>query len=82
MSLRVGIDIGSTTVKVVVLSEQNKLLFRSYERHFSKTRERALETLSSIRGMLAGQDIKTTISEAVTNAIVHGYPDASGDVVL
>ena len=37
MSLRVGIDIGSTTVKVVVLSERNKLLFRSYERHFSKT---------------------------------------------
>ncbi|MCI9027519.1 MAG: hypothetical protein HFF47_05675, partial [Lawsonibacter sp.] len=47
MSLRVGIDIGSTTVKVVVLSEQDKLLFRSYERHFSKTRERALETLNS-----------------------------------
>ena len=33
MSLRIGIDIGSTTVKVVVLDEQNKLLFRSYERH-------------------------------------------------
>ena len=31
MSLRIGIDIGSTTVKVVVLDEQNKLLFRSYE---------------------------------------------------
>ena len=29
MSLRVGIDIGSTTVKVVVLDEQNKLLFLS-----------------------------------------------------
>ena len=26
MSLRIGIDIGSTTVKVVVLDEQNKLL--------------------------------------------------------
>ena len=25
MSLRIGIDIGSTTVKVVVLDEQNKL---------------------------------------------------------
>ena len=46
MSLRVGIDIGSTTVKVVVLDEQNKLLFRSYERHFSKTRERALDRTS------------------------------------
>lgn len=44
MSLRIGIDIGSTTVKVVVLDEQNKLLFRSYERHYSKTRERACET--------------------------------------
>ncbi len=55
MSLRIGIDIGSTTVKVVVLDEQNKLLFRSYERHYSKTRERACETLRSISDMLAGQ---------------------------
>ena len=36
MSLRIGIDIGSTTVKVVLLDEQNKLLFRSYERHYLK----------------------------------------------
>ena len=62
MSLRVGIDIGSTTVKVVVLDEQNKLLFRSYERHYSKTRERACETLRSIQDMLAGQNIKVTIT--------------------
>ena len=62
MSLRVGIDIGSTTVKVVVLDEQNKLLFRSYERHFSKTRERALETLNSISDMLSGQRVKVTIT--------------------
>ena len=33
MSLRVGIDIGSTTVKVVVLNEEDKELFSSYERH-------------------------------------------------
>ena len=62
MSLRVGIDIGSTTVKVVVLDEQNQLLFRSYERHFSKTRERALETLNSIQDMLSGREIKATIT--------------------
>ena len=43
MSLRVGIDIGSTTVKVVVLDEHNKLLFRSYERHYSKTRRVLLD---------------------------------------
>lgn len=49
MTLRIGIDIGSTTVKVVVLDEDNQLLFRSYERHYSKARERACETLASIR---------------------------------
>ena len=62
MSLRIGIDIGSTTVKVVVLDEHNKLLFRSYERHYSKTRERACQTLRSISEMLAGQQIRVTIT--------------------
>ena len=62
MSLRIGIDIGSTTVKVVVLDEQNKLLFRSYERHYSKTRERACETLKSISGRLSGQRVKLVIT--------------------
>ena len=38
MSLRIGIDIGSTTVKVVILDQDNKLLFRSYERHYSMAR--------------------------------------------
>ena len=62
MNLRVGIDIGSTTVKVVVLDEQNQVLFRSYERHYSKTRERACETLHSIEDMLRGKQIKLVIT--------------------
>ena len=74
MSLRVGIDIGSTTVKVVVLDEQNKLLFRSYERHYSKTRERACQTLRSIGEMLSGQNIKVTI----TGSAGLGVANASG----
>ncbi len=62
MILRVGIDIGSTTVKVVVLDEENKLLFRSYERHYSKARERACETLRSIEDMLKGKDVRLVIT--------------------
>ena len=62
MALRIGIDIGSTTVKVVVLDEQNKLLFRSYERHYSKARERACETLHSIQDKLAGKDVRLVIT--------------------
>ena len=62
MALRIGIDIGSTTVKVVVLDEQNKLLFRSYERHYSKTRERTCETLRGLRGLLGGQEVQLLIT--------------------
>ena len=62
MGLRIGIDIGSTTVKVVVLDEQNKLLFRSYERHYSKARERACETLRGISEMLEGKEVQLVIT--------------------
>ncbi len=74
MNLRVGIDIGSTTVKVVVLNEQNELLFRSYERHYSKTRERAVQTLRSISDLLTGQTIHMTI----TGSAGLGVSKASG----
>ena len=45
---RIGIDIGSTTVKVVVLDEKNQMLFRTYERHFSKVRDKTSEILHRI----------------------------------
>lgn len=32
---RLGIDIGSTTVKIAVLNEENEILFSDYERHFA-----------------------------------------------
>ena len=36
---KVGIDIGSTTVKVAFLDENDKLIFSDYERHFANIRE-------------------------------------------
>ena len=41
---KLGIDIGSTTVKVSVLNEKDELLFSDYERHFANIRE----TLASL----------------------------------
>ena len=35
---KLGIDIGSTTVKVAVLDENDNLLFSDYERHFANIR--------------------------------------------
>ena len=36
---KLGIDIGSTTVKVALLNEKDELLFSDYERHFANIRE-------------------------------------------
>ena len=44
-SVRVGIDIGSTTVKVVAIAEDNSILFQKYKRHLSETKNTALELI-------------------------------------
>ena len=62
MSYKVGIDIGSTTVKVVVLDENNTMLFHSYERHFSKVREKAAEQLRCVADILEGKSVRTVIT--------------------
>jgi len=41
-----GIDIGSTTVKIAILNEENDVVFSDYERHFANIQE----TLSDLLG--------------------------------
>ncbi|MGN0504907.1 MAG: hypothetical protein ACI4HJ_07695, partial [Ruminococcus sp.] len=43
---RAGIDIGSTTVKLAILDENNKIVFGAYIRHQADTQS-ALKTLLS-----------------------------------
>ena len=56
MTLRAGIDVGSTTVKLVILNEQNESLFAKYERHFSDVKtatERVLHEAEAVIGQQA-----------------------------
>ena len=46
-----GIDIGSTTVKMV-LREGKKTLYNKYKRHYSKVREAALEMLEELHSFI------------------------------
>lgn len=43
-----GIDVGSTTVKTVIIDDDNKILFSKYERHFSRVKETVEEQLKLI----------------------------------
>lgn len=42
---RAGIDIGSTTVKLVVLDDNNKIIYGKYRRHMARTQETLAELL-------------------------------------
>nr|WP_245542139.1 acyl-CoA dehydratase activase-related protein [Propionispira raffinosivorans] len=46
--LKVGLDIGSTTIKLVILNEQNEIIFKDYRRHFSNI----ISTLKSLVDMV------------------------------
>ena len=49
---KLGIDIGSTTVKIAILDEQGNLLFADYERHFANIRETLADLLAKAKDAL------------------------------
>ena len=47
--MRIGLDIGSTTIKCVVLNEQNEIVYSTYERHLSHILEKGEEILTRVK---------------------------------
>lgn len=62
MGYYIGIDIGSTTVKVVVMDEKYNILFKAYERHMSKVREKADEMLRLVADQYKGKQVHVAIT--------------------
>lgn len=46
--MRIGIDIGSTTIKCCVLDEANEIIYKSYKRHYSQIAENLSALLSEL----------------------------------
>ena len=54
--MRLGLDIGSTTIKCVVLDDDNKLIYSTYERHFSQITDKISEILDRVRKEIDGAE--------------------------
>lgn len=61
---RLGIDIGSTTVKIAILDEDNQIIFSDYRRHFANIQE----TLASIVKVAAEEFGDLTIAPMITGS--------------
>ena len=59
---RVGIDIGSTTVKIAVLDDNNNILFSAYERHYANIQETLRAIMERAYNELGDCDIAPMIT--------------------
>lgn len=59
---RVGIDVGSTTVKVVAIDENGKIVFGKYERHLSHTQDKLFSLLCDLKEALGECKIQPKIT--------------------
>ncbi len=57
-----GIDIGSTTVKVVILNDNEDIVYSRYERHYADIRNKLLQMLHNAYKTLKDEQLTVTIT--------------------
>ena len=68
---KLGIDIGSTTVKIAILDENNQILFSDYERHFANIQETLQQKL--------GKEIAQASNEEIYGALLSMVQEMAGE---
>ncbi len=61
---RLGIDIGSTTVKIAIIDRENQILFSDYKRHYANIQETLAELLKEAKDELG----EITLSPVITGS--------------
>jgi len=72
----VGVDVGSTTIKVAVLNGAGDLIYQRYQRHYSDVRENLSAMLREVLRHFAGSELTVTVtgSGGIAVAPVYGLP--------
>ncbi|WP_428588861.1 acyl-CoA dehydratase activase-related protein [Sphaerochaeta sp.] len=61
-SVKIGLDVGSTTMKCVVLDDQLNVLHTDYRRHYSQIPQTGVAMLSSLLPLLDGKQVYLAVS--------------------
>ena len=78
---RLGVDIGSTTVKIALLSDDDEILFSDYQRHFANIKETLTELLEKARVAVCAAPTTAAANTAATATYsTHAKTTASVDV--
>ena len=57
-----GIDIGSTTVKIAILDDKNEIVFSDYERHYANIQETLAGVIKSAMEKLGDTEVAPMIT--------------------
>ncbi len=60
--MRLGIDVGSTTVKIVILDEKEEAVYQRYERHMSSVFEKVEELLEDLMKEMGNIPVQVVIT--------------------
>jgi predicted CoA-substrate-specific enzyme activase len=72
--MRLGLDVGSTTIKAVVLDDQGQIVYRTYTRHKSQVKEKTREILTEVSARF-GDEKKLAV--AITGSAGLGVSELS-----
>ena len=70
---RIGLDVGSTTVKLVVVDKNEEILFTKYERHNAKAKDVVINILKEIKAQWGDIDVYLRITGSVGMGIAEAY---------
>lgn len=69
--LSVGIDIGSTTAKIVI-TENGKPIYGRYERHLSRVRDKLIGLVTDASEVIGGREFTVAVSGLCGNGLCAG----------
>ena len=74
--MKLGLDIGSTTIKCVVLDDDNNLLYSTYQRHYSQITEKIGEILALVQDEVDGvEEATVAMSGSAGMALAKGWSE-------
>lgn len=71
--MKLGLDVGSTTIKYVILDDNENIIMKDYKRHYSHIKENVLELLNKLKNdNIITNDFKFAISGSAGMGLANG----------
>lgn len=61
--LHVGLDVGSTTVKIIVMDKNKNTIYKDYQRHFSDTKNTVCRVLEDLLVRFASSSFTLALTD-------------------